>query len=737
MATTWHQDSIEGGILRVRIDQKGRSVNSFSAGVLDELTELLACVRRDPTIRGVVFRSGKPGNFIAGADVTELKEIQGAEAAKNLSQRGQKVFQELADLPVPTVALISGSCLGGGLEFALGCTYRVADDDRRTLLGLPEVLLGLIPGWGGTVRLPRLVGLEDALGIILTGEMLNGRQARSKGLVHDVVPIEALDYVGEEIIRRHPVEAGPMSSEKSTKAKPVFVSRTRPLRKRLAEINSLARKLTLNIAAKRIQARAHGHYPAPIKAIETIRAGALESPQAGFAAESKAIAELAEHPVTAELMRLFFLREDAKAPPNDLKLPIKPDSIQNAAVLGAGAMGAGIARILAEKGIWVRLKDIKPEYVAKGMDTIRKLTAGDVTRRRATPRQAEITLDHISPTTDYRGLKNADIVIEAVLEDLAIKQSVFRELSEATGPRTVLATNTSSLLVKDIAAGIPHPERIVGLHFFNPPHQMRLVEVVRTHKTSPEALATALAVVHRLGKTAIVTGDCAGFVVNRLLTPYMNEVGYLLTEVADPMDIERAAIRFGMPMGPLELTDLVGIDVAAHVAENMHKAYGSRMEPAPIWTRLKELRQQQKGISTKLIDRNWRGKRRLNPAIARVIAQLRKEHGRGRAVLSRDAIVERLVFPVINEAARCIEEKIIEKPDHIDLAMVFGTGFAPFRGGPLRYADSVGLTKIIETLDRLAPDHPRLAPNEALRRRAAERRPFLELTPELLNAAVA
>jgi 3-hydroxyacyl-CoA dehydrogenase/enoyl-CoA hydratase/3-hydroxybutyryl-CoA epimerase len=736
MANTWHQDSIEGGILRVRIDQEGRSVNAFSVAVLDELAELIASVRRDPTIRGVVFKSAKPGAFIVGADVTELKDLRGAEVARSLSQKGQKIFKDLSELPVPTVALISGSCLGGGLEFAMACTYRVADDDRRTLLGLPEVLLGLIPGWGGTVRLPRLVGLEDALGMILTGEMVNGRQARSKGLIHDVVPTEALDHVGEEIIRRHPVAAGSLSSEKSSQSKPVFSPPRRPLHKRLTEMGNVMRKLTINIANKRVQARAHGQYPALTKAIEVIRAGMLVSPDAGFAAESSAIAELAEHPVTVECMRLFFLREDAKLPPSDLKLPIKPDSVQHAAVLGAGAMGAGIARILAEKGVWVRLKDIKPDFVARGMDIIRKMTASDVSRRRATPRQAEITLDHISPTTDYRGLKNADIVIEAVLEDIAIKQQVFRELADATGPRTVLATNTSSLLVRDIAAGIPHPERIVGLHFFNPPHQMRLVEVVRTHQTSPEALATALAVVAKLGKTAIVTGDCAGFLVNRLLTPYMNEVGYLLMEVADPMEIERAAVRFGMPMGPLELTDLVGIDVAAHVAENMHKAYGSRMEPAPIWARLKELRQQQKG-TTKLIEKTWRGKRRLNPLVARVIAQIRKERGLGRSVPSHDAIVERLVYPVINEAARVIDEKIIEKPDHIDLAMVFGTGFAPFRGGPLRYADSIGIPKIIETLDRLAPDQPRLAPCEALRRRAAERRPFLELTSELQNAAVA
>jgi 3-hydroxyacyl-CoA dehydrogenase/enoyl-CoA hydratase/3-hydroxybutyryl-CoA epimerase len=737
MAKTWHQDSIEGGLLRVRIDQEGRSVNSFSTSVLDELAELVATVRRDPTIRGVVFKSGKAGSFIVGADVNELKDLRSAEAARALSQRGQKIFKDLSELPVPTIALVSGSCLGGGLEFVMACTYRIADDDRKTLLGLPEVLLGLIPGWGGTVRLPRLVGLEDALGMILTGEMLNGRQAKSKGLLHDVVPTEALDHVAEEIIRRHPIQSGSLSTEKQPHAKPVFAPTRRPLRKRLAEINGPMRKLTISIANKRVQARAHGHYPALDKAIEVIRAGMLVSTDAAFAAESSAIAELAEHPVTAELVRLFFLREDAKKPPGDLKLPVKSDLVQHAGVIGAGAMGAGIARILAEKGIWVRLKDVKPEFLARGMDMIRKMTSGDVSRRRATPRQAEITLDHISPTTDYRGLKNADIVIEAVLEDLAIKQQVFRELAEATGPRTVLATNTSSLLVGDIARDVPHPERVVGLHFFNPPHQMRLVEVVRTRKTSPESLAASLAAVERLGKTAIVVADCAGFLVNRLLTPYMNEVGYLLTEVGDPMDIERAAIRFGMPMGPLELTDLVGIDVAAHVAENMHQAYGSRMEPAPIWRRLQELRRAQKGMSGKLITKSWGGKRRLDPRVIRVIKQMRSEQGRSHTMLSHDAIIERMIYPVINEAARCLEEKVIEKPDHIDLAMVFGTGFAPFRGGPLRYADSVGLAKIVDTLDQLAREHARLAPCEALRRRAAERRPFLELTPERRSAAVA
>jgi 3-hydroxyacyl-CoA dehydrogenase len=409
---------------------------------------------------------------------------------------------------------------------------------------------------------------------------------------------------------------------------------------------------------------------------------------------------------------------------------------------------------MAERGVWVRLKDIKPEFVARGMNTIRKLIDSEVRRRRITPLQAQQTLDRISPTTDYRGLRHADIVIEAIVEDLAIKQRVFRELADATDPRTVLATNTSSLLVRDIANGVPYPERVVGVHFFNPPHQMPLVEVVRTDQTSPEALATALGLVQRIGKTTVVVRDCAGFLVNRLLVPYLNEVGYLLGEGADPYEIERAAIAFGFPMGPLELTDLVGIDVAAHVADNMQRAYGPRMQPAALWTRLEQLRREAKphqpeasartkaaparpnAPSEKIIQRTWRGKR-LNPVFTRAISQIRREIGAGPQSFSRETLIARLVYPVINEAARCLDEGIVERPEHIDLAMVFGSGLAPFRGGPLRYADSIGLARVVDTLDRFAAEHPRLASSDPLRRRAAANQPFLEPISTWSAAAVA
>ncbi len=710
-AVMWHSELSPDGLLSVRIDRQDKSVNALSKGMLDELDRLLAEVRRTPAVRGVMFFSGKPGNFIVGADVTEMKSIGGGSVAAELSQFGQRVFQSLESLPVPTVALISGSCLGGGLEFAMSCRYRIADDHAKTLLGLPEVKLGLIPGWGGTVRLPRLVGLIEALPMILTGRMVSGRQARAKGLVHDMVPTEALPFVGESLLQ---------TVIKFGTARSIFKRPKRPLVARLTESFPPLRNYAFRRAEGETRKQTQGQYPAPLAAIDVLHAGFRQSPSIGFAAESAAIGRLADHPVTRECLRLFFLQEDAKKLTSPaLDKSQASGALKNAAVLGAGAMGAGIALLMAQKGIWTRLKDINEEFVAKGIATARKLVQTDLQRRRITPLQASDTLDHLRPTTDYSGLKNADIVIEAVVERLPVKQQVFQELAQATSSSTVLATNTSSLLVRDVAAGVPNPERVVGLHFFNPPHQMPLVEIVRTEQSSPEAIATAFALTQRLGKTAVIVGDCPGFLVNRLLAPYMNEAGWLLLEVSDPLEIDRAAVAFGMPMGPLELTDLVGLDVAQHVATNMHAAYGERMLPAPLWNALKDLSAADPKSAKSLLIGKGRSKR-LNPAVRKAIDKVRQS---GSFTVpggtpSREDITQRLIYPIINEAARCLDEHIVSKPDDIDLAMVFGTGFAPFRGGPMRFAEAVGFGKIVESLENSANGRPRLAPSDSLRKLA-------------------
>ena len=705
-AVMWHAELAGDGILKVRIDRRDKSVNALSKTMLEELERLIAEIKRNTAVRGVMFLSGKSGSFIVGADVTEMKTMTGGAEAVELSKLGQRVFELLETLHVPTIALISGACLGGGLEFAMSCRYRIADEHVKTLLGLPEVKLGLIPGWGGTVRLPKLVGLVEALPMILTGRMLSGRQARSKGLVHDMVPIEALPFVGEDLLR---------TVIKLGTARGIFKRPKRPLIARLTESFPPLRNFAFRKAEGAVRHETKGNYPAPLAAIEALRTGFRQPTSIGFAAESAAIGRLADAPVTRECLRLFFLQEDAKKPAAIIEGAAR--TLTDAAVLGAGAMGAGIALLMAQKGIWTRLKDIKPEFLANGMSTARKLIQSDLKRKKVTPLQASDTLDRLRPTTDYSGFKQTDIVIEAIIESLPIKQQVFRELADATSSNTVLATNTSSLLVRDIAEGIPHPERIVGLHFFNPPHQMPLVEIIRTEQSSPAAIATAFALTQRLGKTAVIVKDCPGFLVNRLLAPYMNEAGWLLLEVADPLEIDRAAVAFGLPMGPLALTDLVGLDVAQHVATNMHAAYGERMLPAPLWAALKELAATEPNAPKSLLIGKGSTKK-LNPAVRRAIDKVRQSgtFSIPGGTPTGEELTQRMIFPIINEAARCLEERIVAKSEDIDLAMVFGTGFAPFRGGPMRYGESVGFAKIVETLEKLANGRPRLAPSDALKR---------------------
>lgn len=699
MALMWHAGQPSEGTLWVEINWTERPVNALSRATLAELSQLLTDIRRNSSIRAMIFKSGKPGNFIAGADVTEFQKLKSSDEAREFVELGQQVFDDLASLSIPTIALISGACLGGGLEFALACRYRIADEGRKTQLGLPEVKLGIVPGWGGTIRLPRAVGFMEAVPMLLTGKTLNARQAARKGLVNDAVPREALDHVAREIVRSEGRSVRPFRLKGIGRV----VDNTNPLK-----------KVVLWQATKQVLATTHGHYPAPFEILNVLREGIGKPDQEQLALVREANARLGDGPVARELVRLFFLSEGAKKLPG-ASAEMNGDAIGQAAVIGAGAMGAGIALLMARRGIWTRLKDLSPEFVARGMKTVRKLVSTDVRRRRITSIEGIEALDHLSPATDYRGMKHADLVLEAVVEEMDVKHKVFDEMAAATGPECVLATNTSSLTVADIAEKVSHPERVVGLHFFNPPDKMPLVEVVRGPKSSPEAVAKAAALASRIGKTIVLVSDCAGFLVNRLLAPYMNEAGHLVTEVQDPLEVDRAAIEFGMPMGPLELIDLVGLGVSSHVSENMRAAYGERMEPAPLWKFLRESTEAQSAPPRIFLKSRF--SRRLNPAVAKAITQMARQSPPPQP-MSHEAIVQRLVYPIINEAARCLDEKVVASADDVDLAMVFGTGFAPFRGGPLRYADSVGVKKIVETLERLAPVHPRLAPCEALRRMA-------------------
>lgn len=713
MSATWHYDKPTNGILEVRIDREDQPVNSLSRAALNDLRELVAHIRDDPTITGVVFQSSKPGNFIAGADLKELKTLLNAEAAREISQLGQQVFSELESLNVPTVALISGACLGGGLEFAMACRYRIADDSPKTLLGLPEVQLGLIPGWGGTVRLPRLVGFIEALPLILSGKKLNPHQAKKRGLVHDVVSTEALHHVGRQFLKKLSDAGGGTAA-----ANAIFRPRRKPWWRRMLENNGLVQQYAARRARAEVMAKTKGDYPAPMKALEVLTQGRNRSTSEKFALEAEGISMMAGDPVTAQCMRLFFLSERAKHVPHWLDARVDSSFVDHAGVIGAGAMGAGIAMLMARKGIHTRMKDISEEFVDRGMKSIGKIVHSDVKRRRMSSLDGANTMGRISPTTTNTGFAHAQVIIEAVVEELSVKQQLFRELAAVCKPDTILATNTSSLRVSEIARDVPNPERVVGIHFFNPPHKMPLVEIVRSEMSSPEAIAAAFALVRRLGKTGVVVGDCAGFLVNRLLSPYLNEAGYLLTEVDDPLEIERAAIEFGMPMGPLELTGLVGIPVASHVVDNMFAAYGERMQPARIWEELLPAAQSNRGF--KLVSKSKKGHMSVTPEAAAVVESVRSKDGsKGSSSLTRPEIINRLIYPLINEAARALEEGVVATADELDLAMVLGTGFAPFRGGPLAYAQQQGISTIADAMTASAIDHPRLAPSAALLQAAA------------------
>lgn len=707
MESGWRRQR-EEDVMWVRIDLPDRSVNTFTRAMLDELDSLLTELEVDPPLRAVIFHSGKPGNFIAGADIGEMESVADAAAASELSRYGQRVFTRLSQLKPTTIALISRSCLGGGLEFALACDYRIADDGPKTLLGLPEVQLGLVPGWGGTVRLPRKVGLTRALKMITAGQQLNGRQAYSAGLVDAVVPPEGLRSAAMQTLQRRP--------------KP----RRRDFVQRWLVESAPGRSLIFRFAKKQIQEKTKGKYPAPEKALEVLRAG-MQSQAAGFESEAEAIGELAVHPVTRESIRLFHLRDHAKRWAEEAAPGSKEVEVRQAGLLGAGVMGAGIAKLLADRGIEVRLRDLSPEQLSNGMRTARRLFDEDVKRKRSTPLAADNGFRRISPTASLTGLRHADIVIEAVVESMEVKHAVFKELQSVVGRDTVLATNTSSLPVGEIAQAADDPSRVVGVHFFNPPVKMPLVEIVRTAVTSDLALTVAVSLVRKLGKIPVIVGDCPGFLVNRLLVPYLNEAGYLLTEGVSAERLERAALEFGFPMGPLELMDLVGAGVSSKVGRQMHSAYGDRMKPAPALEAYEQWRATQPlgRPTTFYVQRRFRG-RRLNPNLLKVFERVVAEHsGPDSSGLSNEQLAERLVYPIVNEAALCLEEGIVERADAVDLAMVFGTGFAPFRGGPMRYAESVGLRNIIAALEDCSRDRPRLAPSDALRRLAEKQANFV------------
>lgn len=694
----------QDGLATLTFDHPDKRVNVFDRAVLEELERTIDRAADRGDIGILVLLSGKASGFIAGADVGLIAEVADPLAAEAGARLGQRVFAAWESLPFPTVAAIDGVCLGGGTEMALASTYRVASDADATKIGLPEIKLGIVPGWGGSTRLPRLVGVEQALDMILTGKNVRAKKAGRIGLVDAVLPaarfLDAVrDFASQRIGTPRPKEG-------------VFAGFD--LKELLLEKNPLGRKILFDQARKQTLAKTGGHYPAATEALDVVRTGLEDGLRAGFDAEARAVGALATGPVAKNLIHVFRLMEGAKkqqgVPGGDAR------EVGSVAILGAGVMGGGVAQLVADQaGVPVRMKDIQPEALAHGMEHAAEVFEKQVSRRRLTPEAKRRKMALIRPTLDYSGFPRTDVVVEAIVEKLPVKQKVFAEVAAHVGDETVLASNTSSLSIDAIAADTPHPERVVGMHFFNPVDKMPLIEVIAGERSAPWAVNTIFALSRRLGKTPILVKDAPGFLVNRLLTMSLAEAFWLLDEGYRIEDLDRAMKGWGMPMGPIALTDEVGIDVAMKVAHILHEAFGERL-PLPVWV---------DGVQgdDRLGAKNGRGfylyedgKRDApDPEVYDLLGLEPRI-----ADPDPDRMVDRMVLPMVDEAARCLEEEVVRTPGDVDLAMILGTGFPPFRGGLCRWADNRGTKEIVATLDGLADTvGERYRPSDALRETAA------------------
>jgi 3-hydroxyacyl-CoA dehydrogenase / enoyl-CoA hydratase / 3-hydroxybutyryl-CoA epimerase len=674
----------ETGIAIVTFNLPGEPVNKLSSAVKAEMESLLARLREDTAVRAVVLISGKPDNFIAGADIEEFTAIANQTEAERLSFEGQETVSRLETLQKPIVAAIHGACLGGGLEVALACHYRIASDHPKTVLGLPEVQLGLIPGAGGCQRLPRLIGARAALDMILTGKTERASKAYRLGLVDEVVPASILRQVAIAAAERLAREGLPKRQLKGGVAG-MFLDGT-----------SAGRRLVYRGARKQVLKKTGGHYPAPLAALGAVEVGLEQGIAAGLAEEHRAFGELAVGDVSRKLVQIFFATTALKKDDGVRSGTAVPRQIRRLGIVGSGFMGAGIAgTAVLNVEVDTRLKDSDLTRVGKGLKAATSLLKERLDRRRITKQQYERLSALLSGSVDYRGFGRADLVIEAVFEELEVKRQVLAELEAELRPEAIIATNTSTIPIHQISARARHPGRVLGMHFFSPVERMPLLEVIPTEATTPDTIVTAVRFGRRMGKTVIVVADRPGFWVNRILSPYLNEAGYLLQEGVSIELIDRTMAAFGFPVGPVALLDEVGLDVAQKAGSVMHEAFGDRMKPAAVLPRMLG--------ATRLGRKNGRGfyiyKAGHKAGVDRSVYQLLGV--RPSQEVHEDLVERRLVYSMLNEAALACADRVVRSPRDADIGAIFGIGFPAFRGGPLRMIDDVGAGRVVEVLYQL------------------------------------
>jgi 3-hydroxyacyl-CoA dehydrogenase/enoyl-CoA hydratase/3-hydroxybutyryl-CoA epimerase len=681
----------EGELLVIVLDREDSKVNLIDERWIEEMTRAVERAEREKP-QGFVLLSGKPGNFIAGADVSLIASLADSFEAASKARVGQELLSRIEDLPCRTVCAINGACLGGGLETALAFRYRIAADDHSIAIGLPEVRLGILPGFGGAYRLPRAVGVMQALPLVLTGKNLRPRSASRIGLVHRLTAPALLEEVALQAAR----SGLPLPRRKTSQVLSEFALGRTPV----------GRSLLKTLARRNVLRETGGHYPAPFEIIERVVGGYGSSRARAMHLEAEAFGRLAVSSVAKNLLFLFQGSESlGRQGPAGLAAR-EEGPMRRGVVIGAGTMGGAIAGALASRGIEVRMRDVSIEALRVGMANAARPLNRRVEARALEPRERDAILAKISPTTELTGLSRAAFVIEAAPENLELKTRIFRDLEERLPDRAFLATNTSSIPITRIAAALRRPERLVGVHFFNPVDRMPLVEIIPGERTSPHVVRQAVSLIRSLKKSPLVVGDRPGFLVNRVLFPYLNEAALAVGEGWSVERIDRALLRFGMPMGPLAVLDEVGLDVAQKVAAVLEEAFGERAKPAAILARLLE-----KGALGKKAGRGfWRGTGSTRTPNGTDLGK------RGGEEAPEDAaIVERLLTGMINEAARVLGEGVVSDPDHLDLGTVLGCGFPPFRGGIRRFALALGEDEVRARLDRLFKRYGnRFAPAEEL-----------------------
>lgn len=692
----------EQNIAWLAIDVPNEKMNTLQAAFADEMKEIFAQLKDSSNVKGMIVYSLKPDNFVAGADVRMLDACTTASEAEALAKQGQDLFQQLSDLPYPVVAAIHGPCLGGGLELALACDYRVCTDSDKTRLGLPEVQLGLLPGSGGTQRLPRLIGLLPSLDLILTGKQLRAKKAKKLGVVDACVPETILLDVATQFIEKGKNKG---SKKQSTKEK-------------LVSGSGLGRKFVFEQAAKKANEKTRGNYPAMPAILEVIQHGLEKGFAQGQELEAKRFGELVMSSESKALRSIFFATTEMK---KENGTDAEPASIRKVGVLGGGLMGAGISHVsVAKAKVPVRIKDVSNDGVLNALNYNYKLFEKQRKRRILSKADLQAKMLQLSGGVDFTSFNHMDVVIEAVFEDLDLKQQMVADIEANAKSETIFATNTSSLPIHKIAEKAERPENIVGLHYFSPVEKMPLVEVIPHETTSDETISTVVALAKKQGKTPIVVKDKAGFYVNRILAPYMNEAAHILLANEPIEQLDGALLDFGFPVGPITLLDEVGVDIGAKIMPILVNELGERFQGPDVFDTL--LNDGRKGRKTGKGFYTYKGKKKEVDKSVYKLLNLTPE-----SKLSDTDIALRCVLPMLNEAVRCLDEGIIRSPRDGDIGAIFGIGFPPFLGGPFRYMDQFGLKELVEKMNEFASKYgDRYAPCDGLLTRAGEERNFYE-----------